>query len=78
MSNYNKILDCAYRPSKQTPYELFIDFNPNLCLGYNDIVIAEDFNSDLLTERKFSLGLFPVSILTPTHITPYSSFLWDI
>jgi len=78
----NILLGTVYRRHQRTDYESFLTKVSDFALPYTDIIIAGDFNSNLLRESALinnmeSLGLFPVNTTVPTHHTHNSSTLID-
>ncbi|XP_059221030.1 uncharacterized protein LOC131995848 [Stomoxys calcitrans] len=83
ISNSSMLIGCVYRPNSSTPFDMLISCLERISLRYNDIVIAGDFNSNILIETQFSdamelLDLVPTNRSVPTHFTNHSSTLLDI
>lgn len=76
-------LGCVYRPNKDIDMDNLIKKLQVLSVKYNDIVIAENFNCNLLVEVKLtepmkSIGIVPVNSTIPTYFTNTSSTLLDV
>jgi len=77
------LLGCVYRPDKNIDLNPLIDTIENISLDFENIIIAGDFNSnilneELLTDAMLSLGLFPTNVSSPTHFSSHSNTLLDI
>lgn len=78
------LLFCSvYRPNNNINFEPFIDKVSEISTLFSKIVIAGDFNSNILTKSRLTncmtaIGLCPVNTSTPTHFTATSSSLIDI
>lgn len=77
------LIGCTYRPNKNIPYENFLRFLEAMTIQYNDVVIASDFNSNILEgtdliSSLLSIGLHIVNTENPTHFTSANSSLLDI
>jgi len=60
-----------------------IELLSTLSLNYSDVILAGDFNSNILIERQLSndmesLGLFPVNFKYPTHFSTTCNTLLDV
>lgn len=77
------LLGCVYRPNNHVDIEPVRNVIENLSLCYNDIIIAGDFNSNLLLDNNISnimqtLGLFSFNTSVPTHFTNTNASLLDL
>lgn len=77
------LVGCVYRPNSSIAFSNFIMRTEALIMPYNDILIAGDFNSNLLTETSFrdsmeSIGLTPTNTTTATHFTKTNNTLLDL
>lgn len=77
------LVGCIYRPNKNIPYDSFLSSLELLTVRYYDIVIASDFNANILVtsdlvDSLMSIGLHVVNTENPTHFTTTSSTLLDI
>lgn len=83
-SHGQKILvGCIYRPNNIIDIQTVVNAIENVSIGYNDIVVCGDFNSNVLAdpnliESMSSLGLSPTNLTTPTHYTYSNSTLLDL
>lgn len=84
VSNGNKLLvGCVYRPNRYISTDLFLDKIEDLTDDYSDVVIAGDFNCNILldtmiVDNMLSLGLVPVNRHIPTHYTATTNTLLDL
>lgn len=74
---------CVYRPKKYINIEPLIDILTQLTVQYENIIIAGDFNSNLLCESNLTsaleaLRIVPVNTQTPTHFTNTNDSLLDL
>ncbi|XP_075155481.1 uncharacterized protein LOC142228843 [Haematobia irritans] len=74
------LLGTTYRPNRRIDIKPYLDTLRPLSLSYSDIIIAGDFNSDLLVEKTMidefnSLGLYSVNDNFPTHFSRRSTLL---
>jgi len=72
--NTSILIGCIYRPHKTTEYSELIELLSTLSLNYSDVILAGDFNSNILLEKHLSndmesLGLFPVNFKYATHFS---------
>lgn len=82
-SNEKMLIGCVYRPHNNIPYDMLLSCIETISFSYNNIAIAGDFNSNILSESHFSssmelLGLVPTNTSVPTHFTSHSSSILDI
>lgn len=84
LSNGKKMLvGCVYRPNKRLAFtDLFLELE-TVAVTYDDVIIAGDFNSnileeDILIENMLSVGLTPTNTTNPTHHTATNRTLLDI
>lgn len=83
LANNRILVGCVYRPNNHTDFSSLISCIESLSLNYNDIVIAGDFNSNLLAESNLTnamqiFGLLPYNTTLPTHFTRSCSSLLDV
>lgn len=84
MNYVDKLLvGCVYRPNRNIPLEALILNIQDVTLPYKDIIIAGDFNSNLivdntLREYMLAIDLHPTNNTIPTHYTPTLNSLLDI
>lgn len=78
------LIGSIYRPDRHISFDYFLKMlEEDLTPFYTDIVIAGDFNSDLLIKSDFadsmkSLSLYCVNTQMPTHFTKTNSSLLDL
>lgn len=77
------LLGSVYRPNRYVPLDSLISSVNSLSAMYSDVIIAGDFNSNimvesLLTDEFLALGLQPTNTNTPTHYHRTSNSLLDI
>lgn len=77
------LLGCVYRSHKAIKYDNLFTKLELLSVAYPDVIIAGDFNSNLLTETDLStpmssFSLSAVNTTRPTHFTSTSSTLLDL
>lgn len=83
-SNDKKLLvGCVYRPNRYIPVDSFMEKLEELTIGYSDLIIAGDFNSNLLSEsmlvdNMLAVGLVPINRRMPTHYTTTTNTLLDL
>lgn len=83
-SRGNKLLlGCVYRPNRRICTQNFHSVLENVAIGYEDIIVCGDFNSNILTENKIlddmhSIGMYPTNTTTPTHYSTTVNTLLDI
>lgn len=80
---HKMLVGCVYRPNKYIDTATFLSKFENIAEPYEELLIAGDFNSNLLEETILSddmlqLGLVPVNTDVPTHFTGTCSTLLDI
>lgn len=79
----NKILiGAVYRPNRRIQIDSLMASIADISVEYNDIIIAGDFNSNLLenntlVDSTFILGLYPVNTTIPTHFSYLTNSLLD-
>lgn len=84
MANGKKLLiGCVYRPNKYISTDLFMEKVEDLTDGYSDVIIAGDFNCNILldpmiADNMISLDLVPINCRIPTHFTNTSNTLLDL
>ena len=81
--NNKMLIGSVYRPNRTIDISTFISFLEDLCLPYNNVVIAGDFNCNLLLESYLStemcaLGLYSCNVLFPTHFSRNCNTLLDL
>lgn len=77
------LLGTVYRPNNRICIENFLAIIEQHSVMYNDVIIAGDFNSNLLVESHFSdklipLCLYPVNTTIPTHFSATCNTLLDL
>lgn len=77
------LVGSVYRPNRNICTRRFIRTLETQTALYDDVIIAGDFNSNLLVDSSFSdecasLGLISPNILLPTHFTATNSTLLDL
>lgn len=77
------LVGCVYRPNRYINTESFISKLNNITESYEELLIAGDFDSNLLQETALSdemlqIGLVPINCVVPTHFTNTCSTLLDI
>lgn len=76
------LLGTLYRPNRNIPFNNLLRVIETHSVYYNDVIIAGDFNSNLLVEKKLmesmnTLGLYSVNTSTPTHFSSAGNTLLD-
>jgi len=82
-SHGRTLLGCIYRPNRTIDYRSLLNVVSDISLEYTDIMLAGDFNSNLLSESHLvdnfkSLGLFSVNETIPTHYSSHCDTLLDL
>lgn len=77
------LIGTVYRPNSRIDLADFYKIMQGLTPLYNDVVIAGDFNSNLLSDYRIiddmkSLGLYPTNTTVPTHFSSTNSTLLDL
>lgn len=77
------LLGSVYRPHRSIPFDNFIRQIEVMTATYSDVIIAGDFNSNLLVdqslkENMYSFGLKVVNNVLPTHFTTSCNTLLDL
>lgn len=77
------LIGSVYRPNKQIPMQRFNKSLERLTICYDDVIIAGDFNSNLLVDNSLynnmiSLGFSSPNTSTPTHFTATNNTLLDL
>lgn len=77
------LVGCVYRPNRNIHFDEFLNKLETTTVSFNDIIIAGDFNSNLLSDsflldNMTSLGFSPTNSSIPTHYTETSSTLLDL
>lgn len=77
------LLGCVYRPNKNIPMGRFITKLMRLSASFDEVIIAGDFNSNIMVECNFinnmaQLGLFSPNTNMPTHYTATNNTLLDL
>lgn len=72
-----------YRPNNRVDFQPFFDILSNVSVAYCNVIVAGDFNSNILTDEyltnnMLALGLRPTNTYSPTHFTNYSNTLLDL
>lgn len=79
----NLLLGCVYRPHSFIPFDTFTSKLEMICSSYPEIILAGDFNSNILIDASLpdnmhSYGFVSVNHNMPTHYTATSSTLLDL
>lgn len=77
------LVGCVYRPHRHTDISSFITTMENLSPTYEHIVIAGDFNCNILIDRSLSdvmesICLMPTNTSMPTHYSHSTNTLLDL
>ena len=77
------LIGTVYRPNRSIAISSFVDVIEEISVPYDNILFADDFNSNLLREnslslRLSSLGLHSCNIFFPTHFTNTANTLLDL
>ena len=77
------LLGSVYRPNRTIDISVFVSYLESICLTYNNIVIAGDFNSNILRETSLTtemsvLGLYSCNNSFPTHFSRSTNTLLDL
>lgn len=77
------LLGCVYRPDKTVKFDNLMAQLELLSVSYSDVIIAGDFNSNLLVETSLSeimlaFHLLPVNNSRPTHFSSTTCTLLDV
>lgn len=79
------LLGCVYRPDKNIKFDSLLSELAILTVSYSSIIIAGDFNGNLLAQTGSDLmstmttfNLFSVNCNRPTHFTSNNSTLLDL
>lgn len=77
------LVGSVYRPNRNINTRRFVQTLEVLTAMYDNIIIAGDFNSDLLADRSLlnefsALGLASPNTTTPTHFTETTNTLLDL
>lgn len=83
MRSLKTLIGCVYRPHRYIAYQNLIDLLSTLTLSYTDVILAGDFNSNILRENQLlddieSIGLNLVNSSSPTHFSNYCDTLLDL
>lgn len=81
--NEKLLLGNVYRPNRLINTESLLSNLSALTLGYRNILISGDFNSNILIESTLvddmrSIGLYPLNTIMPTHFSRTSDSLLDL
>lgn len=79
----NLLLGCAYRPHRSIPFDSFIMKIDVITATYSNVIIAGDFNSNLLVDSSLRdsmmcSGFSAVNSIMPTHYTETCNTLLDL
>lgn len=82
-SNSKVLIGSVYRPNRNICFNNFFNMLEMLTVSYTDIIVAGDFNSNIIVESSLLdnmsyIGLLPTNTSEPTHFTHTSSSLLDI
>jgi len=77
------LIGCVYRSNRFIDYQNLIDLLSSMSIPYSDVILAEDFNSNILKENKLSgdiefIGLSLVNSSVPTHFSNHYYTLLDL
>lgn len=77
------LVGAVYRPNKNISLDLFVTKIEAYSIMYNDILIAGDFNSNILidsnlTDKIIHLGISPINSILPTHFSSTRNTLLDL
>ncbi|XP_075150912.1 uncharacterized protein LOC142225021 [Haematobia irritans] len=77
------LLGCVYRPNCRIDIQPLTSLLEQISISYNDIIIAGDFNSNLLGQTNIlgnmeAINLTPVNKTIPTHYSSLVNTLIDI
>ena len=77
------LVGCTYRPNRRIDLSEYMALIEDVTLKYEDVVIAGDFNCDILSDRSLVdkmrvLGMHSVNTSVPTHYTSTSCTLLDV
>lgn len=77
------LVGSVYRPHSHIDFSHFYSILSDITPLYNDVVIAGDFNSNILVDSSFavcmeSYGLFTANRISPTHFSSTNSTLLDL
>ncbi|XP_075159620.1 uncharacterized protein LOC142232810 [Haematobia irritans] len=84
VSTSRKILvGCCYRPNNTISMDQFQINLGSITLGYEDVIITGDFNSNILvnstlTDNTLAIGLYTPNNTNPTHFSSSSNTLLDL
>lgn len=81
--NQRILLGSVYRPNRRVDIGPLLDMVREIALPFQNILIAGDFNSNLLVESGMvdefrALGLYSVNTTVPTHYTNTTDSLLDL
>lgn len=82
-SGSKMMIGCVYRPNRNIRFSSLMAKLESITVAYHDVIIAGDFNSNILlesnlTDEMAAIGLLPTNLYTPTHYTTTASTLLDI
>lgn len=82
-SGRKMLIGCIYRPNRNIHFDQFFTVLETLTVAYSDLLLAGDFNADILTDHHLcnhllSLSLTPTNTTTPTHYSATTATLLDI
>lgn len=77
------LVGSVYRPHRSIPFDTFTAKMEDITHTYADVLIAGDFNSNLLVDTSFrenmlGFGFFVVNLDMPTHYTSTCNTLLDL
>lgn len=77
------LFGCVYRPNKNVDTSLFLSTVENLSLMYSNLILAGDFNCNIITDNSLACdmecnGLFLVNCAIPTHFSKTTNTLLDL
>lgn len=77
------LLGTVYRPNRYINFDSFLSILESYSIMYSDILIAGDFNCNILHDSSLvdkisPIGLYPVNSSMPTHYSSYCNTLLDV
>jgi len=77
------LMGCVYGSNRFIDYRNLIDLLSSIYIPYSDVILAGNFNSNILKENKLpddieSIGLNLVNLSVPTHFSNHCKTLLDL